>query len=779
MSSIRSRKHPAGRYLTALSIMGVAALSAGIAHAADAPPKDKTEAGDHDGRNAQITIRGRRDTYKTDEVSSPKKTEALIDTPQTLSVISKELLDDQNATTLTDALRNTPGITMQLGENGNTSTGDTFQLRGFSAASSIYLDGIRDLGAVSRDVFNIEQIEVAKGPAGSDAGRGASGGYINLVSKLPFQRARSSATASAYSQGGVRATADFNTPIGKSSGFRLNVMTQNVNVAGRNEVKNTGWGIAPAWGIGLGTNTRFFVFGQFMHQDNVPDGGFPVVGLEGYKSNIARPTTNPQVTQAQLDLNNAALTAAARPDRNTFYGSVHDYEKVDANMVTAKLEHNFGNGWNLTNATRYGQTEMDRVLTGINAVNATASTFKPNDTTTWTVARSRQGVAQRNTIFANATNFAGSFTTGAWTHDLSTGLELTQEEQISDAVTNTPPGGTAPTIPAASLYNPDPNVQLPGFYKTGAVTDGESFTASAYVFDTIKLDHWLLSAGLRIDNYTIKTNNKPVPGGTYIAPIHDTGTIPSWNLGVVYKPAENGSVYVALINAMTPPGSSNFQLSSTASSLANANFDPVETENLEVGTKWDFYNKHLSLTAAYYSTTAKNELSLEDPTNLGTFIQIGEREVNGFEFGLVGQVNPKWMVSAGVQTMHTEITQGTTGNNSAGAATRWSPDLTGTFWTTYKVTPKFTIGGGASYTSEQKLVVNPATVIGTQNGLPAIPANTVFNAMAAYDLSQRVALQLNVYNLTDEDYISSLNNGGSRVVLGKPLSATLSLRVRF
>jgi catecholate siderophore receptor len=767
MSKIRSRKHPTGRYLAALSVIGAAALSAGVAQA-DAPE-------DH---TAHVTVRGHHDTYKA-EVSSPKKTEDLVNTPQTLSVISKELLEDQNATTLTDALRNTPGITMQLGENGNTSTGDTFQLRGFSATSSIYLDGIRDLGAVSRDVFNIEQVEVAKGPAGSDAGRGASGGYINLVSKLPFPRARSSATISAYSQGGTRAAADVNLPTGRTSGFRLNVMAQDVDVPGRNEVNNSGWGIAPAYGVGLGTDTRFFIFAQVVHQDNVPDGGFPVVGLEGYKSNATLPTTGAAITQAQLDLNNAALTAAPRPDRHNFYGSVNDYEKVDASMLTSKVEHSFANGWNLTNTTRYGQNKMDRVLTGINATNATAAAFKPADKTTWTVARSRQGVDQENKILANATNFVGSFNTGDWQHDLSTGLELTYEEQLSYTLSTTPPTGSAPTIPAASLYNPDPNIVLPALYKTGATSDGESTTVSGYVFDTAKHGPWLLSAGLRVDNYTIKTNNTPATGGAAIAPIHDSGTIASWNLGVVYKPRENGSLYVALINAMTPPGSSNFQLSSTASSLANAAFDPVETENLEIGTKWDFFEKHLSLTGAYYTTKAKNELSLEDPTNLGTFIQLGEREVNGFEFGLVGQVNPKWMVSAGVQTMHTEITQGTTGNNTNGAATRWSPDLTATFWTTYKVTPKFTIGGGASYTSEQKLVVNPATVIGTQNGLPQIPANTVFNGMASYDINPRVALQLNVYNLTNEDYISSLNNGGSRVVLGKPQSATLSLRVRF
>ncbi|ESQ91833.1 catecholate siderophore receptor Fiu [Asticcacaulis benevestitus] len=781
-SSFRSRKHSVNRYAL---IMAASALALPVAALAD------VEA-DADQKGTEVTIKGERHLpYKTDKASSPKKTEALVDTPQTMSVISKELLEDQNATTLVDALRNTPGITMQLGENGNTSAGDTFQLRGFSATSSIYLDGIRDLGAVSRDVFTIEQIEVAKGPAGSDVGRGASGGYINLVSKLPTLRAGSSATASLYSQGGERATADVNLPVGDTSAFRLNVMAQDIDVPGRNDVKNSGWGIAPSYAIGLGTDTRFYVFGQVVHQDNVPDGGVPVIGLKGYNSHATLPTSNPAITQAQLDLNNTALNAAPAVDRANYYGSAHDYEKVDASMLTAKIEHGFRNGWNLTNTTRYGQTQMDRVLTGVNAFNTTSATFKPADPTTWTVARSRQRVDQNNKIFANATNFTGTFSTGAWEHDIATGFEVNYESQDSVTYAVTPatvPVSTTVTVPAANLYNPDPSQALPPLYATGAYTDGATTTVSGYLFDTVKSGKWLLSGGVRLDNYTTTTDgarrstadDKGVAVGTLL-PVHQakSGNLVSWNVGAVYKPRDNGSVYISLVNSLTPPGSSNFSLSESASNIGNKAFDPVETENFEIGTKWDVFNNHLSVTAAYYSTTAKNELALQDPTDPTTYIQFGERKVSGIELGLTGQVNPKWLVSAGLQTLDTEITKGSTGNNSKGAVARWSPDLTATVWTTYKITPKFTIGGGLAYTSEQLLVVNPGVVIGTQNGLPEIPASTVVNAMAAYDINPRLALQLNVYNVTDEDYISSLNSGGSRVVFGQPQSATLSLKVRF
>ena len=754
-SSIRSRKHTVNPYAL---VMAATALALPVAALADADA-------DQDHKGTEVTIKGERHVpYKTDKASSPKKTEALVDTPQTMSVISKELLQDQGATSLVDALRNTPGITMQLGENGNTAAGDTFQLRGFSAQNSIFLDGVRDIGAVSRDVFNIEQVEIAKGPAGSDVGRGASSGYINLVSKLPTLNGGRSATLSAYAQGGLRATADVNIATGETSAFRLNIMDQDVNVAGRDYVKNSGYGIAPSFAIGLGTDTRFYVFAQVIHQDNVPDGGISAVGYKGFFNT------------------NATLDNAPRVNHENYYGSVNDYEKVDAAMLTGKVEHSFANGATLVNTTRYGQNSMDRVLTGVNAITATNLA----DPSTWTVSRSRQRVDQENTILINTTNLNLTVNTGAWEHDLAIGTEIAHETRVTRtyAVTpNTTPATPAVVIPAANLYNPNPNDALPPLFATGAFVDGQTNTFAAYVFDTIKVnDKLLLNAGLRLDNYSLKSTQVSVAATTPYAQTvvtpGDSGTLASWNIGAVYKPRHNGSIYIAYGTSLTPPGGDTFTPSTSGTSIANPNFDPVEVGNFEIGTKWDLFRKKLSLTGAYYSTVAKNELAVTDPvTNVVT--QIGERKVSGFEFGAVGQLSPVWQISAGVQTMDTEITKGSTGNSSTGAATRWSPDLTATVWTTYQISPKFTIGGGVNYTSEQLRVIDPSANPATTAGLSSIPEYWVVNAMAAYQLSPRLALQLNVYNVTDEDYISTLNNGGSRLTIGAPLTGTLTLSVKF
>lgn len=748
---IRSRKHG---LTTSLAL--IAAMSGSLQAHAEADDARNT---DPEKREETVVVEG-ESLYIVPRVSSPKLTQELVNTPQTISVISGQLIADQGAVSLMEALRNTPGITMQLGENGNTSSGDTFTMRGFSSQSSIFQDGIRDLGAVTRDSFNLEQIEVAKGPAGSDIGRGASSGYINQVSKTPRADDFTALTAGATSEGGVRLTGDANKMLGETTGVRLNVMVQDMPVPGRDEVTNAGYGIAPSIAFGIGTGTEFQLFGQHIVQDNVPDGGIPSIGLEGFYNA------------------NADLRAGAAVDRSNFYGSSADYEDVEANMITAKVIHDLGGGLTLTNTSRYGKTQMDRVLTGINALTAPSS-----DPATWTVSRSRQRVDQTNEILANQTILTGSFNTGRLVHDVSTGIEALYESQKSRSFST-----TGLTIPAAPLYNPSANVSLPIPYATGAETDGSTTTLAAFLFDTIKLDEkWFFTAGLRAENYdtdydaisvSTATSNPTLPVGTLVpTSISADGSLVSWKLAALYKPRENGSVYVSYGNSLTPPGGANFSLSSSESSINNPAFDPQETENFEVGTKWDLFGEHLAVAAAYYSTKNKDELAVLDPGS-NTYEQLGERKVEGIELSAVGKLTQDWQISAGLTTIDTEVTEGTTGNNTQGAAARWSPDLSATIWTTYNLTPAFTFGGGARYMGEQKRVVNPATDISTQN-TPVIPEAWVVDAMARYQFSERLALQLNVYNLFDEDYIATLNNSGARLTPGQPLSAYLSLNVRF
>ncbi|MBB3118997.1 catecholate siderophore receptor Fiu [Pseudoduganella violacea] len=766
MSHIRSRKHTlAAQPLLSQSLFALAAVGLPLAAQAQSPEKTLSEVKVEAKANAEAP-------YKVEKVSSPKLTQPLLDTTQTITVIKKDVIQEQGASSIVEALRNTPGITLQLGENGNTSAGDTFQMRGFAAQSSIFVDGIRDLGAVTRDAFNVEQVEVAKGPAGADIGRGAASGYVNLVTKLPSREDATSATLGYDSGETKRGTIDLNRRFGDSGAFRINAMVQDGGVMGRKVIQKKSHALAPSIAWGLGGGTRLYLYSQHVRQDNTPDGGTPAVGVPSYYQTDER------------------LRTAPRVDRNNFYGYASDFAKVDADMVTAKIEHELGGKTTLTNTTRYGKTKMDRILTGVHSV-TTSKTVKvdgkdvvvPLAQADWSVMRIRQSVLQENEIMGNTTNIVSEFNTGAIGHTLSTGFELLSEEQFA------PVRGGLGTAGNANLYQPNRDDALPGYAPalTGAFTKGRTRTAAVYAFDTIKLNaQWQLNGGLRVERYNTETTGatvqaasvpQTIPVGTLVGSrLEKSGKLVSWKAGALYKPAENGSIYLSFANSQTPPGSANFSLAASAGSVANPNMAPQKTSNAELGTKWDVLEKKLALTAAVYRSENKNELTLEDAVS-HTWSQLGKRRVEGVELGAVGQITPNWNITAGIATMNSKIIEGTTGGNAAGVATRWTPDLTATLWSTYKLGEQFTFGGGMRYSSEQKRNVDPKTpvIAGTQG----IPSYFVADAMFSYKVNKNVSLQFNVYNLFDKFYLESLNSGGSRVVLGARRSGQVSANFTF
>ncbi|PQA79154.1 catecholate siderophore receptor Fiu [Rhodoferax sp. TS-BS-61-7] len=748
MKHIRSRKH--ANHLHLLALVAASVPSAGMAQqaAATLPTVTITETADV--------------PFKADKSANPKITQPLLDTPKTIQVIKKETLAEQGAITLMEALRNTPGITMQLGENGNTSAGDTFQLRGASLQQSTFVDGIRDLGAVTRDTFNLESVEVVKGAAGAETGRGAATGYINLISKQAHLGDESSVSATVGTADKKRASVDLNRQLSETSAVRINATTQDSGVDGRSTVKNKGQGLGLSYVDGLGTPTRIHLFSQHIRQNNIPDGGIPSIGYEGYYQGAGTFGTAPNtytVSAAQA----AAMNAAGKVNRNNYYGSVNDYEKVTADMVTAKVEHDLGQGTTVRNVTRWGQTKMDRELTGINIVTATVA----NDPSTWTVSRSRQKTDQVNTILANQTSVNSAFNALGLEHSLAAGIELMHEKQ--EVTGHTAVGTTS----AANLYNPNSNDAFGSFVASGAETNGFTTTLGAYVFDTVKFnEQFSINGGVRVDRYKLGTRN--ISTANAKTTLDDERTLLNWSIGGVYKPAPNGSIYASYADSKTPPGGNNFQLSATANNQSNAALDPQTTKTLEVGSKWELLNKRLNLAVALFQSVNDGQTTVDPVTSAAT--QYGKTEVKGIEFSAVGQLTNFWQISAGLaktQTRQIDQRSATTVTDSV----RWSPDLTATLWTSYQL-DKLTMGIGARHVSEQKRLITEGTDAATTT-MPSVPAYTVFDMMVSYKLAKNTNLQFNVYNLFDKEYLSTLNNGGARLVLGAPRSATLTAVYNF
>ena len=770
--SIRSRKHHKACQLAAL----IAATVPGLALAQEAGSEVSLPATSISGVAQDVP-------YKATRSANDKMTEDLLDTPKTVQVIKKEMLREQGASNLMEALRNTPGITMQLGENGNTSAGDTFMMRGFSTQTSTFVDGVRDLGAVSRDVFNLEQVEVVKGAAGSDIGRGASSGYINLISKLPTLEDSITGTLGYGTADKAAMTADINQVIGQGAAMRLNLMRRDGGVDGRDYVENSSYGVAPSIAFGLDGDTRLYLYSQHVRQDNTPDGGIPTIGMHGFYST--------QTNAAQA----ARLNAGGKVDSENYYGSKGDYERIDADMVTLKLEHDLNEVSVLRNTTRWGMSDNDRILTGP-AGSATSLKAPTDDPSTWTVDRTRQLTDQTNEIVANQTNLNTEFYTFGLRNTLATGVEFMRESQRTEAGTTSRQiidgvDHAAVLLPAAGLYDPNAHDAMGKPYKTGVYNDGTTDTAALYAFDTLHLDEqWSVNAGVRFEHYKTDTKGASLVGidSTVITydynlvgyDLNDSGDLTSWNTGIVFKPAENGSIYLSYANSLTPPGSANFALSTSESSDSQPNLDPQETEHVELGTKWDLLDERLNLTAAVYRTENTNQVSYDALS--GTYQQDGKIRVTGVELGMVGQITNFWQVSAGIASMDTKQMDQASRNATTGVITentgvRWSPDLTATLWTSYTL-GDLTVGGGARYVSDQDRLIAKGADKDTTN-MPEIPSYWVADAMVAYRLNQNVNLRLNVYNLFDEEYIASLNNSGARMIMGTPRSAMMTSEFSF
>ncbi|MBC8097423.1 MAG: TonB-dependent receptor [Akkermansiaceae bacterium] len=744
-----------------------------------------TPAADHSGTNApaqlpDVTVKGERDSYKVDQVSSPKYTQPLLDVPQTIIAVPKEVYTQQGAMTLTDVLRNTPGITFAAGEGGNVASGDSFYMRGTDTSGNIFVDGVRDTGGYSRDVFNLEQVEIFKGPTGSDNGRGGAAGYVNLATKSAHLEKSYSGILSYGSAEQKRLTADLNQPLGlgekgdwiNGSSLRLNGVWTDGGVPGRDFVENNRWGVSPSLALGLGTPTRVFLTGSYVEQNNLPDSGFPTAGLPG--------------------------GLAGSVDRENYYGLANqDFDDVQSGRVTARLEHDVNDSLTLRAQSTYVRTQRDALTTyfqnsATNAatfnalttpINPATGTVPPNYFTynplTQVVTPRRIHNQTENEILFQQLSANTEFSTGFIEHDLGAGVDFSRETQFTP--TWQPVGG-----PSTSIHNPDPfraatAAQTPYQATNSPYADAQIDTAGVFIFDTLTLNKYFqINGSVRLEHYDLDYKSLAAASATNFNPTAETikadGNLVSWKSGIVFKPRENGSLYFAYGNTFTPPGST-FTLSATANNQNNPNLDPQEARSFELGTKWDFFNGRLSTSLAGYHTENLNIVSTDDLTREVT--QDISETVTGVEFGISGKITQDWFVFGGFGFAKGEReSSGTTAApTSDGANLRFFPEWSASLWTAYRLPFGLTLGGGFVYsdvTYRATLNEVPDTALSVSRS----DSYLLLNAMAAYDINKHCTLRLNINNLTNEKYYLVNNNGG-RVYPNAPLSFLLSAEFRF
>jgi catecholate siderophore receptor len=663
-------------------------------------------------------------------MTSRKFTEPLRDIPQTITVVPASVIAAQGATTLRDVLRNVTGISIQAGEGG-VPAGDNLSIRGFSARTDFFIDGVRDVGGYTRDPFNVEQVEVVKGPSSSIAGRGSTGGVINLATKAPNLGTSRAASIGIGSSDHKRGTLDVNQPLVGLAGaaFRMNAMWTDSDTPGRDAVKNERWGVAPSLAFGIGTPMRIVADYSHLDQQNVPDYGVPWV-----------PNTNVPL-RAHAD-------QAPPVDFSNFYGlTSRDYEDTKTDVVTGRVERDFSAAMNLRSVVRFGRTVRDSLITSPRFDNNDSTTIRRTD---W---KSRD---QSDGVLASQTDLTSRFRTGTVGHALVTGFELSRE--TSENWNRIEQGGPQPTT---DLFKPDFNQPYESrLVRDGAVNDATARSAAIFAFDTLQLGSRVeLTGGLRWDRLSL--DYRTVNAATQESTLERTDDMVSWRGGAVYKPRTNGSVYVGLGTSLNP---STEGLSLSAST---ALLDPEKSRSVEAGTKWDLPGGRLGMNAAVFNTTKTNArtpgVSPGDPP---TVLQ-GEHTVSGIELGANGNVTDRWQLFGGYTFMDSEITRS---NNAAESGKEFgnTPNHSLSLWTTYRLPRGVDVGGGAQFVGDR---------FNSNTGTRTAPAYWVVDAMAAYRVSNQLTLRVNGLNLANERYIDRITGG--HFVPGSGRSVMLTTDIGF
>jgi len=659
--------------------------------------------------------------YRATEATTATRTDTPIHyIPQSISVVTEQVIESQNAFSLRDALKNVGGLTIAAGEGGRT--GDSITLRGFAANSDTYLDSVKDNGQYFRDTFFLERVEVLKGPSSVLFGRGATGGVINLISKKAESELIGQGEFTYGSYDFKRGTFDVGGAVTNFLNLRLNALYQDAdsfrdfNYTGR-------WGLAPSIGLSLTPDTELSL--QLLHQeeDSVFDYGLPM--FRGKPADVSR---------------------------DTFYGYPDDrLQEFDVSIATARLTHRFTPNLSVQNSFRYADYERYYRINLFGAVTDTGETS--------TVARNQALRLNNQHNYYNQTDFVWKASLRGMPSTILFGTEFGREDYdfLSKNSTGVTPISIfhpvlTPTVGAGRADN------FSGPLATN--NDVQAETQAFYLQSQLEIMPQLKTlAGFRWDRFDVDFHNR-LPGA---ADFSQTDTMLSHRLGLVWEPGETQSYYFSYGTAFNP-SAETFALSA-----ATVNLDPEEDRSFEVGAKVDFLDGNLTATAALFRLEKTNART-PDPNDPTRNILAGEQRTDGFELGLAGAITRNWDVSAAYAYLDATIVKSNTiqsGRPIQGNSPLNVPRNSGVVWTSYHLTAAWEIGGGVFF-SDHRFTDNAHTA--------KLPGYARFDGVLAYH-HKHFDVQLNLFNLFDKRYFES--GQASSALPGVPLSAQATLRLKY
>jgi catecholate siderophore receptor len=705
--------------------------------------------------------------YKADRLSSNKFTQPILNTPRTVTVLTKEILADKNATSLKEIGRSTAGVTLGVGEGGN-AFGDRFFIRGFDARNDIFLDNIRDPGVSLRENFYTEQVEILRGPGSSFAGRGTAGGAINVVTK----QAKDVDFYDFTFRGGPlddskRVTVDLNKSISPILAVRLNGLFQDSKVAGRNFVTDDRYGFSGSAVFKPLEDLTLTASYTHVYQDGLPDFGVP------YNRAANRPYSE-------------GITS-----RNTWYGLVNrDFQKYQQDFGTFTAQYRVDENLTLSSRLRQSRSIIDYVGTLTQSADLAAGTVRIG-------AQSRYQVTN---VLSNQTDANWKFVTGPVKHEVVVGAEFAREgltrtnyTGLLSELNGTPFVGGALNCSVLSPCNYWPVPVAPT--RNQNVTRIAVDTKAGYLIETANFqDIVIANAGVRYDDYNITSRNE---AGTSFA-VNHSGMV-NWNAGLVLKPLPEVSLYAAYATSSNPVGA---ELDGGAANYGGINaasqiFDPQRNYAKEIGVKWELFDRHLLATAALFRT----DVSGAREVNSGRTTAGAAYYVQGADIEVTGNITDKWSVTGGVVIMESKVKESqiltNVGLQLANVAHESFSLLSKyKFGDVFGLAPDtLEIGGQAIYRSKvyggNNIIANGATATDAATRLPTAANATVnwptelpsywrFDAFVEAKVTENITLKASIMNMFDRTYYDAFYQTASPYTVVAPgRTVYLEARVKF
>jgi catecholate siderophore receptor len=653
------------------------------------------------------------------------------DTPQSITIVSAKTLQEEAATRLEDALKNVPGITLNSGEGA--ARGDTVNLRGFPAYNDFFLDGVRDAAVYTRDSFDLETLEVLKGPSAVLFGRGSTGGVINQVSKAPTLAALDEGVLQFGTNSMERATGDIDAPISPSSAIRLNVMAERSAVTDRNDVLNRRYGFAPA--VALGVNEPDSLVFAYLHQqeNDRPDVGAPFVN-----------------------------GSPAPAPRNADFGLLSDHFKTSVDVGTLRLKHEFDQDFSIANTSRVGVYTFNDQFAAPNFGGVVPTVSTPLSAIT--VGRDAPSSSGTQTNLTDQLDFTAHFATGPLGHVATIGMEAGR--QTNDLARFQNPFNTNNNwIPRTPLLDPNPAEPLPAVEPVTSSQRTKADITAAYINDTIHvLDSVDVIGGLRFDRFAARFDQYAIATAATTT-LARTDNVTSPRAALVFKPTDAQRYYFSYGTSFDPSAEA---LSLTAKTTS---LGPVKAKSYEAGAKTDWLNGELSVTGALFRIEVDNAQT-NDPDHPSVTILAGNQRVNGFEAGVTGHITQDWEILAGYTYLDAKtIAAGTPAYvgkflmNTARNAVN--------LWTEYYLSSEWEVGTGGNFLGRRYAdIANTAS----------ITSYFVWNGMVTYKVNDRLSFQVNASNLLDKVYYDNsyfTSAAENHVIPGAGRTFTFTARAHF